>query len=93
METLMLLTVALSSINSILLVVLLILYGKIVLKTRAVHAIGLMLFALLLLAQNLLSVFAYVAMEPFFSSESLPYLLGIGALELASLAILLKITL
>ncbi len=92
METLMLLTVALSSVNSILLVILLVLYGKIVFKTKAIHAVGLMLFALLLLAQNLLSVFAYVAMQPFFSSEALPYLLGIGALELASLAVLLKVT-
>ena len=93
MEAMMLLTVALSTVNSVLLVLLLVLYGKIVLKTKATHDVGLMLFAVLLLAQNLLSVFAYVSMEPFFSAESLPYLSGIGALELASLLVLLKITL
>ena len=93
MEAMMLLTVALSTVNSVLLVLLLVLYGKIVVKTKATHAVGLMLFAVLLLAQNLLSVFAYVSMEPFFSPESLPYLSGIGALELASLLVLVKITL
>ncbi|MHB8701851.1 MAG: hypothetical protein ACYC7D_12670 [Nitrososphaerales archaeon] len=89
----MLLTVSLASINSILLLVLLFLYGKIVLKTRASYAVGLMIFAVLLLAHNLLSIFAYVDMEPFFGAAALPYLSGIAALELGGIIMLLKVTL
>ena len=89
----MLATVSLASINSVLLLVLLFVYGKIVIKSRAAYPIGLMIFATLLLAQNLLSVFAFVTMEPFFASAALPYLSGIAALELAGLVVLLRITL
>ena len=92
METMMLITVSLSAINSILLLVLLFFYSKIVMKTKAMYGIGLMLFSILLLAQNLLSVFSYVTMEPFFGVEALPFLSGIAALELASLLVLLRIT-
>jgi hypothetical protein len=93
MESMMLVSVSLASANSILLIVLLILYGRIVVKSRANYAIGLLIFAILLLAQNLLSVFAYVAMEPLFAAGALPFLSGIAALELAGLIVLLRITL
>ena len=65
----MIVTVSLASVNSVLLLALLVLYGRIVIKSKATYAIGLMIFALLLLAQNLLAVFAFVAMEPYFASE------------------------
>ncbi|MGI0091398.1 MAG: hypothetical protein ACREBS_06785 [Nitrososphaerales archaeon] len=93
MLEMMLVTVILSGVNSILLLFLLFLYSKIVMKTRAMYASGLMIFALLLLAQNLLAVYSYVAMQPFFGSEALPYLSGIAALELASLIALIRVTL
>jgi hypothetical protein len=89
----MLLTVGLSVLNSALLLVLLAIYGKIVIKTRASHAIGLVLFAFLLLMQNLLSIFAYITMNPYFESGVLPYLSAIAALELGSLIVLLIVTL
>jgi hypothetical protein len=89
----MLLTVGLSVVNSALLVALLVIYGKIALKTRAMHAIGLVLFALLLLSQNLLSIVAYVTMNPYFAGGVIPYLSAIGALELGSLIVLLRVTL
>lgn len=89
----MIITVAFSSINSVLLVILLFLYGKIVFKTKAMHPIGLFLFALFLLAQNLLAVFSYADMQAYFEAGVLPYLSGIGALELVSLIFLLKVTL
>jgi hypothetical protein len=88
----MLITVAFSGINSVLLITLLFLYGKIVFKTRAIYPVGLFLFALFLLAQNLLAVFSYVAMQNYFGEGVLPYLLGIAGLELVSLAVLLKVT-
>jgi hypothetical protein len=89
----MLITVAFSSVNSVLLLVLLFLYGKIVFKTRAIYPVGLFLFALFLLAQNLLAVFSYAAMQDYFAQGVLPYLLGISGLELVSLGVLLKVTL
>jgi len=89
----MLVTVSLATVNSILLLALLIIYGKIVIKSKATYAIGLMIFAVLLLGQNLLSVFAFITMEPFFAAAALPYMSGIAALELAGLVVLLRITL
>ncbi len=89
----MLVTVSLASVNSVLLLVLLLLYGRIVIKSKATYAVGLMIFALLLLAQNLLSVFAFIAMEPLFAAGALPILSGIAALELGGLVVLLRITL
>ena len=89
----MLVTVSLASVNSVLLLVLLLLYGRIVIKSRATYAVGLMIFALLLLAQNLLSVFAFITMEPLFAAGALPLLSGIAALELGGLLVLLRITL
>ncbi len=89
----MIITVAFSSINSVLLVILLFLYGKIVFKTKALYPIGLFLFALFLLAQNLLAIFSYADMQAYFGPGVLPYLSGIGALELVSLIFLLKVTL
>ena len=92
MEDMMILTVGLSAVNAVLLVSLLVLYGKIAFKTRAVHAIGLMLFALPLLAQNLLAVYAYWDMNMYFNSGVLPYLLGIAVLELAGLVAMVGVT-
>lgn len=89
----MFLTVGLAAVNSGILIVLLFLYGKIVVRTRAMYAAGLVVFALLLLAHNLLTVFAYVTMAPLFGAEALPFLLGMAALELGGLLVLMKITL
>jgi hypothetical protein len=86
-------TVILSVINSVLLIVLLALYGKIVFKTRAIYPAGLFVFALFLLGQNLLSVFSYLDMQSYFGEGVLPYLCAIGALELVSLVALLRVTL
>jgi hypothetical protein len=86
-------TVAFSIVNSVLLLFLLFLYGKIVLKTKAMYPVGLFLFALFLLAQNILAVFSYADMQYYFGPGVLPYLSGIGALELVSLIALLRVTL
>ena len=88
----MLLTAIFSGVNSALLIVLLALYAKIVFRTRAVHAIGLTLFALLLHGQNLLSLYSYIDMQSFFGPAVVPYLLVIGGLELASLIAIVGVT-
>ena len=92
METMMEIAVILSVLNSVVLVFLLGLYGRMAVKTRAGYSVGLVIFAAFLLAQNLGTVLSYVMMAPFFSSEALPFLTGISALESAGLLVLAKIT-
>lgn len=93
METLMMVAIGLASANSIILIILLLVYSKIAIKTKALYAGGLFIFALLLLAHNLLTIFAYVLMAPVFGADALPFLSGISALELGGLLVLVKITL
>ncbi len=81
-----------AALNIIVLVVLLVMYGRIAFKSRAAHSIGLVVFALFLLAQNLMTVLAYVMMSPWFGSGALPFLSGISALEFVGLLVLVKIT-
>jgi hypothetical protein len=82
-----------SGLNAAILLALLYFYVKIAVRSRAVHSLGLAFFALLLLANNVLTVYSYSAMAPFFGSEALPYLSAISVLEFFGLAALLKITL
>ncbi len=84
--------VVFATLNSIILISLLIIYGRIVTKTRASYSIGLMLFALFLLAQNVATIYSYVAMAPFFEPKALPYLSTISALEFVGLVVLARIT-
>ena len=93
METMMEVAVVFSTLNVLLLLGLLYLYLRIALKSRASHSIGLVFFAILLLANSALTVYSYVAMSPFFKSEALPFLSMISVLEFVGLAVLLKITL
>jgi hypothetical protein len=82
-----------SALNAVLLIVLLSVFVGIAFRTRASHSVGLMFFALLLLANSLLTVYSYAAMAPFFGREALPYLSTVSVLEFVGLAVLLKITL
>lgn len=92
MEFLMELAAGLALANSAILIGLMYLYSKIAAKTKAAFSIGLFVFAGLLLLQNLVTVFAYVTMAPLFGAEAMPFLSGIGALELGGLLVLLKFT-
>ncbi|HET7643008.1 MAG TPA: hypothetical protein VFK40_05835 [Nitrososphaeraceae archaeon] len=77
----------------VILTILLSLYIKIYLKTRAIFTIGLIFFAIMLVVQNLIVVYAYFAMAPLYADALLPYFLLIHIAELAGVASLLKITL
>jgi hypothetical protein len=88
----MLLAIGLSGINSVVLAILIFLYGKIALRSHAAYSVGLVFFAGLLLVHNLLTAFAYGTMSPLFGSEALPFLSAIGGAELAGLLVLLKVT-
>ena len=77
----------------VILTILLSLYIKIYLKTRAAFTIGLIFFASMLVVQNLIVVYAYFAMAPLYADALLPYFLLIHIAELTGVASLLKITL
>ena len=79
-------------LNSAVLVFLIILYGRIARKTRATYSLGLVIFAIFLLAQNLATIYSYVMMSPFFEPRALPFLSSISALEFVGLIVLAKIT-
>ncbi|MEM2759970.1 MAG: hypothetical protein QXW73_04180 [Nitrososphaerales archaeon] len=78
--------------NVAILIALIILYGRTYGSSRASFALGLIFFASLLLIQNAIGIYSYIAMAPFFAEAILPYLLAIHITELAGLSILLKIT-
>ena len=85
--------IGLATVNSAILLGLIYVYAKISVRTRASYSIGLVIFAALLLLQNLLTAVAYGTMSPVFGSEALPYLSAMGAAEFAGLLVLLRMTL
>ncbi len=87
------LAIAFSSLNVIVLAGLLYLYARITRRSRALYPVGLLFFASLLLLQNLLTAYSYVAMTPFYGESLLPYLLAISVLEFGGLIALTRITL
>jgi hypothetical protein len=93
MDPMMEVAIVFSSLNAVLLVVLLVFFAGIALRRRASHSVGLMFFALLLLANSVLTAYSYATMAPFFGREALPYLSTMSVLEFVGLAVLLKITL
>ncbi|MDG6904523.1 MAG: hypothetical protein JRN20_01915 [Nitrososphaerota archaeon] len=92
MEPMMYLAVVFAVLNTIVLLALLVVYGRIALKSKAAHSIGLVIFDVFLLAQNLTTVFAYISMEQFFEPAALPALSGISGFEFVGLLVLAKIT-
>jgi len=81
-----------SGFNAALLLALLWIYVRIAFRSRAVHSVGLVFFAVLLLANSVLTVYSYVAMAPLFGIDALPYLSTMSVLEFVGLAVLLRIT-
>ena len=93
MDVMMELAVGFASLNSLVLAVLLYLYARIAWRSKALYPAGLLVFASLLLVQNLLTVYSYVSMTPFFSDSVVPYLFAISALEFGGLLALARVTL
>ncbi len=81
-----------SALNVVVLIALVYLYGRLALRSKAVLSLGLVVFALFLLIQNLLTIFAYSTMQPLFGEETLPILSTTSALQFAAYATLLKFT-
>ncbi len=82
-----------SAANIAILTGLLILYGRMYSSSKAKFTLGLIFFASLLLVQNVIGIYSYVTMAPFFAEAILPYLFAINIAELAGLGGLLKVTL
>ncbi len=82
-----------SIINMIVLGILIYIFGKMYVKTRAQLPLGMIVVAGMLFLHNVIGAFAYFSMDQIFSYEIFPYMLGVGIAELAGLLIFLKITL
>ncbi len=79
--------------NMVILGVLISIFGKMYVKTRAQLPLGMIVVAGMLFLHNVIGAFAYFSMDQIFSHEIFPYMLGVGIAEFAGLLIFLKITL
>lgn len=79
--------------NMLVLGVLISIFSKMYLKTKAQLPIGMIVVASMLFLHNIIGAMAYFTMDEIFSHEIFPYLLGVGIAELIGLIIFLKITL
>ena len=82
-----------SVLNVAVLSILLVIYTKTYLKSRAVFTIGLMFFTVMLMLHNLIAVYAYLVMAPLYPDQLLPYFVAIHIAELFGIVSLLKVTL
>ncbi len=81
-----------AGLNAILLVGLILVYARIYRDTHAQFSLGLMIFSLILFAQNILSVYSFAMMSPFIGDPFLPYLLGINVAEILGILVLFRTT-
>jgi hypothetical protein len=93
MALMMDLALVFSSLNIAFLIGLLYLYARITMRSKSVYAVGLLVFALLLLLQNAVTAYSYAMMTPFFGEAVVPYLLAISVLEFGGLLALTRVTL
>ncbi len=78
-----------SLLNVLLLLGLIWIYGSSFRKIRAEFTAGLLFFAALFLAQNLMALYSYVTMFMYFASGVGPFVLMITIAQTAGLAVLL----
>jgi hypothetical protein len=92
MESTSLVLSVVSIANMIVLGILICIFGKMYVKTRAQLPLGMIVVAGMLFLHNIIGALTYFSMDQLFSQEIFPYLLGVGIAELAGLLIFLKIT-
>ena len=73
--------------------ILIVIFGKMYVNTRAQLPLGMIVVAAMLFLHNVIGALAYFSMEEIFSHDIFPYMLGVGIAEFAGLIIFLKITL
>lgn len=92
MAMLMNFTTILTVISTILLLLLLYVYSKNLKKIKSGFTIGLFIFALLFLIQNIVSVYFYITMMDYYASGVETHAFILTLLQTIGFAILLKIT-
>jgi len=92
MESTSLVLSIVSIVNMTVLGILICIFGKMYVKTRAQLPLGMIVVASMLFLHNIIGAFAYFSMDQLFSHEIFPYMLGVGIAELAGLLIFLKLT-
>jgi len=93
MESTSLILSIVSIANMGILGILIAIFGRMFIKTRAQLPLGMIVVAGMLFLHIVIGGVAYFSMEMLFSNEIFPYMLGVGIAELAGLIIFLKITL
>ncbi len=83
---------AVSFANMIVLGILMVVFGRMYVRTKAQLPLGMIVFSVMLFLHNTIGSFAYFSMSQLFSPEIFPYLLGVHIAELAGILIFLKIT-
>lgn len=93
MEPLMTASTIVSGANIVVLGVLIIVFTRIYVKTKAQLPMGMIFFAALLSLHNVIGVYAYFSMTELYSVALLPYFLAVHVAEFAGVIVLLKVTL
>ena len=93
MEPIMTASTIVSGANMIALGVLIGVFAKMYLRTKAQLPLGMIFFAGLLFLHNVIGVYAYFSMMELYAAALLPYLLAVHIAELAGILIFLRITL
>jgi hypothetical protein len=78
--------------NMIVLGILMFVFGRMYVMTKAQLPLGMIVFSVMLFLHNIIGAYAYFSMAELFSQEIFPYLLGVHIAELAGILIFLKIT-
>ena len=93
MESLIMnITTAITAVSTIFLLGLLYVYSKNLKKIKSRFTIGLLIFALLFLLQNLISLYYYITMMKYYAPEVEIHVFILTLLQTIGFAILLKIT-
>jgi hypothetical protein len=81
-----------AALSAVLLLGLIIAYLRMYHDTRSQFSLGLAIFALVLFAQNILTVYSFITMSSLVSEPLPAYLLGINIAEVFGIAVLFKTT-
>ncbi len=81
-----------AGLSALLLLGLILTYARIYRDTRARFSLGLLIFALILFAQNVLAVYSFATMSPYIGEPFLPYLLGINVAQVLGVLVLFRTT-
>ena len=93
MDTLVAVATGFSGLNVILLLGLLFIYARIASKMHASYTFGMMIFSVLLLAQNSVMVYVCGFMAGFYYGQLDPFFAALAVLEFVGLLALLQVTL